>query len=296
MKRRQILLALVPPLCFGTGFTIAKPAVQHFPPLFMMLMIYGGIAVALSLIERGRLRTPFLSVFAIAAFAVTIQGALLFWGLRNDAMPATAANLILQIQTPFAILLDWLVMRERFDARKAFGTAIAILGVGIVIGLPEQAPGLLPTVMVIAAALCWSFGQVLARKLGRDGGMGQLKANAIGSVPQLALATLLVEQGQWQSLVTAGPLEWSMLAFVGVVGFFLAYLTWYMLLKECRMDEVAPFILLMPVVGIATASLFLDEVVSLAQVLGGLVILAGLAVVTGLGIPQLQRAGTIARP
>ena len=115
-------------------------------------------------------------------------------------------------------------------------------------------------------------------------------------MPQLALATLLIEQGQCQSLVTAGPLEWSMLAFVGVVGFFLAYLSWYKLLRECRMDEVAPFILLMPVVGIATASLFLDEVVSLAQVLGGLVILAGLAVVTGRGIPQRQRAGTIARP
>jgi hypothetical protein len=29
---------------------------------------------------------------------------------------------------------------------------------------------------------------------------------------------LLLEQGQWQSLVQAGWLEWSMLAFVGVVG------------------------------------------------------------------------------
>lgn len=172
MKRRQILLALVPPLCFGTGFTIAKPAVQHFPPLFMMLIVYGGIAIGLSLVERGRLRTPIASVFVIAAFAVTIQGALLFWALRDDAMTATAANLILQIQTPFAILLDWLVMRERFDARKAFGTAIAILGVGIVIGLPQEAPGLVPTVMIIVSAFCWALGQVLARKLGREGGMG----------------------------------------------------------------------------------------------------------------------------
>ena len=219
MTRRQILLALLPPLFFGTGFTIAKPAVQHFPPLFMMLLVYGGIAIALMLTHREKLKTPVASIIAISAFAVTIQGALLFWGLRSEAMPATAANLILQIQIPFAVLLDWLIMKERLDLTKAAGTALAIIGVAIVIGLPAEAPGLLPTVMIIAAAFCWSLGQVLARKLGKDNGPGLLKANALGSLPQLALATLLVEQGQWQSLTSATWFEWSMLAFVGVVGF-----------------------------------------------------------------------------
>lgn len=266
MTRRQILLALM-------------------PPLFLMLMIYGGIAVVLGATHRERLRTPLLSIFAIAAFAVTIQGALLFWGLRNEAMPATAANLILQIQIPFAVLLDCLIMKERLDLRKAAGTALAVAGVAIVIGLPEQAPGLLPTVMIIFGAFCRALGQALARKLGKDSGVGLLKANAFGSVPQLAIATLVIEHGQWRSVVTAGALEWSMLAFVGVVGFYLAYMCWFTVLKQCRMDEAAPFILLMPVVGIVTAFLVLGEAVSIAQVLGGVVILAGLAIVSGLGVP-----------
>jgi O-acetylserine/cysteine efflux transporter len=291
MTRRQILLALVPPLCFGTGFTIAKPAVTHFPPLFMMLMVYAGIALVLGITHREKLRTPVLSIIAISAFSVTIQGALLFWGLRNEAMPATAANLILQIQIPFAVLLDWLIMKEKLDAKKALGTAIAVLGVAIVIGLPEQAPGLLPTVMIIVSAFCWALGQVLARKLGRDSGVGLLKGNALGSVPQLALATLLVEQGQWQSVASASWAQWGMLAFVGIVGFYLAYMCWFTLLKQCRMDEAGPFILLMPVVGIATAALVLGEQVSLVQVAGGLVILFGLAIVSGLGFPKLKLAG-----
>jgi O-acetylserine/cysteine efflux transporter len=292
MTRRQILLALLPPLFFGTGFTIAKPAVEHFPPLFMMLMVYGGIALLLGLTHRAPLQTPVLSIVAISAFAVTIQGALLFWGLRSQEMSATAANLILQIQIPFAVLLDWLIMRDRMDLRKLAGTSIAVAGVAIVIGLPEQAPGLVPTVMIIVSAFCWALGQVLARRLGRDGGAGLLKANALGSVPQLALATLLIETGQYESLVTATWLEWSMLAFVGVVGFYLAYMSWFSLLRQCRMDEAAPFILLMPVVGILTASLVLGETVSAVQIAGGLVILAGLLIVSGLGLPRgLRRRG-----
>ena len=290
MTRRQILLALLPPLFFGTGFTIAKPAVTHFPPLFMMLLVYGGIAVVLGLTHRGRLKTPLLSIIAISAFAVTIQGALLFWGLRSEAMPATAANLILQIQIPFAVLLDWLIMKERLDGRKLLGTAIAILGVAIVIGMPEQAPGLVPSVMIIVSAFCWALGQVLARRFGKDSGVGLLKANAFGSVPQLALATLLIEHGQWQSLATADGLQWAALAFVGIVGFYLAYMCWFTLLKQCRLDEAGPFLLLMPAVGIVTAALVLGESVSVAQLAGGAVILGGLAIVSGLRLPKLRPA------
>ncbi|MCA3554579.1 EamA family transporter [Aestuariivirga sp.] len=290
MTRRQILLALLPPLFFGTGFTIAKPAVTHFPPLFLILICYASIALLMSLTRRGKLMTPWPSIILISAFAVTIQGALLFWAIRSPEMPATAANLILQIQIPFAVLLDWLLMKERPDGRKMLGTALAILGVALVIGLPETPPGLVPTVMIIVSAACWSFGQVLVRKLGRDNGAGVLKGNAIGSVPQLALATLLFEQGQWQSVITATWIEWAMLGFVAVVGFYFAYISWFTLLKQCRLDEASPFLLLMPVVGIVTAALVLGESVSAAQLAGGAVILSGLAIVSGLGLPKRKTA------
>ncbi len=288
MTRRQILLALMPPLFFGTGFTIAKPAVAHFPPLFMMLMVYGGIAIVLAITHREKLKTPLSSIIAISSLAVTIQGALLFWGLRETS--ATAANLILQIQIPMAVLLDWAIMKEKLDLRKSVGTALSIAGVAIVIGLPEEAPALIPTLMIIAGAFAWSLGQVLARKLGRDSGVGLLKANAFGSVPQLALATILFENGQLLSIQSAGLVEWSLLAFVGVVGFYLAYMCWFSLLRQCRMDEVAPFILLMPVVGIFTAFFVLGEPIVPAQIIGGLVILAGLAIVSGVG-PAKARKG-----
>ncbi len=295
MTRRQMLFAFLPPLFFGTGFTIAKPAVTHFPPLFLMLMVYGGIAAVLTLTHREKLKTPVLSMIAISAFAVTIQGALLFWGLRHPGMPATAANLILQVQIPFAVLLDWAIMKEALDVRKSIGTALAVAGVAIVIGMPQSAPAFLPAAMIIVSAFSWSLGQVLVRRLGRDSGPGLLKANAYGSVPQLLAATLLVERGQWDAVVTASRLDWLMLLFVGAVGFYLAYMCWFSLLKQCRMDEAAPFILLMPVVGIVTALVVLGEPVSPAQILGGLTIMAGLAVVSGFGLPQ-NRQGRVTDP
>lgn len=294
MTRNQILLALLPPLFFGTGFTIAKPAVTHFPPLFMMLLIYCGIALVLAFSHRERIRTPLFAVIAISAFAVTIQGALMFSGLRG--MPATAANLILQIQIPFAVLLDWLIGGERLNFRRTLGMAIAFLGVALVIGLPEEPPPFGAAALVVAGGFCWALGQTFARKFGRDSGVGLLKANAYGSLPQLALATLLFERGQLAALQTAGATEWLMLGFVGVVGYYLAYMIWFSLLRQCRMDEVAPFILLMPMVGILTALVMLGEVITPAQVAGGLVILSGLALVSGIERLLTKKAGPPAQP
>ncbi len=82
-------------------------------------------------------------------------------------------------------------------------------------------------------------------------------------------------------LSRAGPLEWFYLAFVAIIGFYLAYVAWFTLLKRVRVDEAAPFILLMTPIGVLTAVLWLGERLQPAQVIGGAIMLFGLAVVSG---------------
>lgn len=278
MTSRQILLATMAPLCWGVGFTLAKPAVTHFPPLFMMFLIYGGIAVVMLLTSREKIATPWPTVMIIAALAVTIQGAFIFGGLR--ALPATTATLVLQIQVPISIMIAWAIGAESFNLRKLIGTLVSLAGVAMVVGLPEDTPPLIPVLMMIVGSFIWGLGQVMIQTRGRDSGMLLLKANALAGTPQLILASLLLESGQSEALRSAGVSQWLTLGFVGVVGFYLAYSIWFTLLRQCRMDDVAPYLLLMPVTGFITAAAFLGESISLAQVLGGLVILLGLAIVS----------------
>lgn len=288
MSPKDIAIALVPPLSWGAGFTLAKPAVEQFQPLFMMAMIYVALVILLIPTARGPIRTPWLSLFAIAAFAVPIQGVFIFLGLKY--LPASVATLVLQVQVPFAVLLGWLVGGEAINVRKIFGTFVALAGVAAVVGLPHEAPPILPVIYIILGSLFWSFGQVLARKLGRDTGILQLKGMALAGLPQIVLATYFFEQGQWDSVQSAGVEQWLALAFVTGIGFYLGYAVWFSLLRRHRMDEVAPFVLLMPVIGIATAAIVLGERISPIQVAGGLVILFGLAIVSGVVPLRLRRA------
>jgi O-acetylserine/cysteine efflux transporter len=288
MKIKTLLLGLAAPLFWGTGLTLAKPAVTHFPPLFMLLLVYGGIALVMLVTVREKIKTPWKSVQLIAAFAVTIQGAFLFWGLRG--VEATTANLVLQTQVPMAVLLGWMMTGEALNARKLIGMAVALVGVAIVIGLPEQRPPMFPVALIIVGAFFWALGQVFAQKLGKDSGVVLLKANAVASTPQLFIATALIETGQIESITSAGPVEWATLAFVGIVGFYFAYIAWFSLLRRAPMDEAAPFILLMTPIGVLTAVVVLGETISPAQILGGAVLLFGLAIVSGLVFSKTQTA------
>ena len=62
-------------------------------------------------------------------------------------------------------------------------------------------------------------------------------------------------------------------------GFVAAYAIWYGLLRNYRLDQVAPFSLLMPIIGVVTGFLLLNERPSPLALVGGLVILIGLGLV-----------------
>ena len=292
MKGRDALLAVLPPLFWGTGFAVAKPAVEHFPPLMMMSMVYAGIALALFFTKTSRIATPWRLLVLIAAFNMPIQGLLLFLGLRD--LDVTTATLVLQSQVPMAVILGWLIAGESLNARKLIGTAVALAGVVAVIGLPEQRPPFLPVILVLLGALAWAFGQVLTRALGRDNGLAQFKGLSYAALPQLILGSAVIETGHVNAIITADRHDWLALAFVGVIGFYAAYAVWYSLLRRCRVDDLAPFVLLMPVFGIAFAWLVLGETVGAMQIAGGAVILVGLAIVAGLD-PARWRSADMAR-
>jgi O-acetylserine/cysteine efflux transporter len=287
MSPRNLGLAVLAPLCWGLTFTLAKPVVQHFPPLFMMFLVYAGIGLLMAVTHREPFKTPWPKLLLISALAVTIQGALLFYAVKD--VDATTSNLVLQAQVPAGVIMGWLIAGEPLNRARVIGTLIAVLGVVIVIGLPEHRQPLIPVLMIVLSGFVWAGGQVSARVLSKDSGAMTLKANAWFATPQLALASYVLEQGQWNALVTATPVQWLLFAFVGIFGFYVAYMTWFTLLKSVTVDQAVPFILLMTPIGLIAAVVFLGETITLVQLIGGAVLMLGLAVVNGLGVARVRR-------
>ena len=84
MSPRNLGLAVLAPLCWGLTFTLAKPVVNHFPPVFMMFLIYVGIALLMAFTHPQPFKTEWKKLLLSSALAVTIQGGLLFYAVKED--------------------------------------------------------------------------------------------------------------------------------------------------------------------------------------------------------------------
>ncbi len=237
-------------------------------------------ALVMQVYER---RVPLTSHFRgamIALFAVSLQSALIFKGLSG--MEASTGGLLSQVQVPMAIFAAWILGTEAVRLGKLVPICIAFVGVAIIIGLPAVLPPALPVITMLAGTAAWGLGQAMIAKYGEDEPTMLLKRTSFHGAMQLTAMTALLETGQWQSLVTADWFDWLGLVYLSVIGFALAYIIWYGLLKRNPVSSVSPFIMVIPVVTLITAVLFLGDDLTFAKLSGGALILLGVAMSSGI--------------
>jgi O-acetylserine/cysteine efflux transporter len=85
-----------------------------------------------------------------------------------------------------------------------------------------------------------------------------------------------LERGQIEALRSATLVVWLAVLVLAVGGYVVAYSIWYAMMRKYRVDQVAPFALLMPVVGVAAGAVLLGERLTALSAIGGIVVLAGL--------------------
>lgn len=276
MPLRDIGLAILVQAIWGVGLTLMKPSMAAFPPLLFITLVYAIVALALTPLAP-KSKTPFWWMFLIAALGGSIQSCLLAFGLT--LLPASASNLLLQSTVPFAILLSWALRIDSPNLRNGIGSLIALAGVAIVIGAPGQMQSAIGIIAITGCSLTWAGAQVLIRLYCKDSGLTFYTAMSRHAAPQALIASLLLERDQLGWIARAGIDNWIALVLMAMIGFAGGYALWYRLLIRNRVDQLLPFTLLMPPIGIATSVIVLGESLPAALLAGGLIVLVGLAVI-----------------
>jgi O-acetylserine/cysteine efflux transporter len=277
---RDVALAFGVTAAWGAGLTIAKGTMVQFPPIFLMAVALWVTALVMQVYERGTPTTGHGRAAFIAFFAVTLQSALIFKALSG--LEASTGGLLSQVQVPMAIFAAWALRTEPVQLGKLIPIGISFIGVAIIVGFPQQPPALVPLLTMLAGAAAWGLGQALISRYGQDASNLLLKRTSLHGAIQLTVMTLLLESGQWNAVQTATPLHWAGLVYNSVIGFALAYVIWYGLLKRNPVSSVSPFIMVIPVVTLITAAVFLGDDLGLIKLGGGALILLGVAMASGI--------------
>ena len=276
MKPLDLLLALAVPTIWGLGFTAAKAGLDQFPPILLMALRFSVTALVLVWFVK----PPWPSmgrIFVIAVVSATIQYSLTFTGLKE--LYASTAVIVVQLEVPFGALLAAIFLKERLGARPAFGMALAFLGVGLIAGEPRVGEDLMPLVLVVSGAFVWAIGQVMIKAMGPFGGFTLIAWVAVFAAPQLFVSSWLFEDGQLEAIRGADWRGWAVVLYLGLVMTALGYAIWYRLLANYRINQVMPFLLLLPVTSVGGSMLFLGERLSIMVATGGAIVIAGVAII-----------------
>jgi len=282
MLLRHRLLALLVAVCWGVNFPATALALEHFPPLFLVALRFAIIAIP-TLIFIPRPQVPVRWLLGVGLGIGTMQFAFLYLGMEAG-MPAGLASIVLQASAPFTVIIAGIWLRERISRRQAVGIAIAVLGLAAIAFHRSQVAALLPVALTLLGALGWAIGNVSTRKAQAPNALHlTLWMSVIPPLPMLAIS-LFVEGPEriGASLATAFTLEALPavlgLLYVVVIATLVGYGIWNGLLKGYPSSTVAPFSMLVPVVGVLASWLAFGEVIDLTELLAGAAVVAGVLV------------------
>lgn len=281
MPFHHIALAVFIQVLWGPVYTLAKPAVENwFSPVILVTCIYLIVSLVLSpLVPRAQ--TGAKTLFLLALFGCTIQSTMVYYALL--LLPASTAVLLMQLQLPVGVIASWCMGRDKPNWKNGIGSLICLAGIVIVIGIPEATADYLGIAAMLICVTSWAIVQAVIPVVAKDQGMTLYAAMARYAAPQMILVALVVEWAALPALAAIPPLGWAAVLGIALFGFALPYSIWYWLLMRHRADELLPFLLLMPVFGVAVAAWQLGEALPPSLLLGGAIILAGIGIVVWRG-------------
>ncbi|WP_127501368.1 EamA family transporter [Actinoplanes solisilvae] len=274
MRPRDIGLAVAVMAVWGFNFVVIETGLDHFPPLLFNALRF-TLAAFPAVLFVGRPQVPWRWIIAVGLILGVTKFSLLFGGMAAG-MPAGLSSLVLQSQAVFTLFFAVLLLRERPRPVQMAGLALALAGVGLV--ATRMGANLGAFLLIIGAAVAWGLSNVVTRKASPPDTLRfMVWVSAVASGPLIVLSLLVDGPSADWAAVRAIDLEaLSALLYVALISTLAGFAVWGSLLKAYGASTVAPFSMLVPFFGMASAALFLGERIHAVDIAGGVLVVGGI--------------------
>lgn len=278
MHRKHLTLAVLVTALWGLNFPITKLGLAHVDPLLLTGLRFALCALPwVFFVKRPKVAVRWLGAYGLI-FGVAM------WALINlgiaMGVPPGSASLLIQFSAFFTLAWGCLLFREPLTGPQLVGIVLAATGL---VGILAASPGKTTTtglLLVLISALAWSIGNVIIK-------LSKVKeifafvvwASLFAPIPLLSLTWWLHGATPFVALAAqTNAIVVLSLVFQVYAATHFCYWGWNYLLREYPVSTVAPLSLLIPVFGIVSSALIVDEVPSGWEWLCIALILSALAV------------------
>ncbi|MFI6674770.1 EamA family transporter [Kribbella sp. NPDC050470] len=267
-----LLVTAITPLLWGTTYLVTTELLPPGRPFLAALLRTLPAGLLLVLITRAVPRGSWwwrslvLGTLNIGAF-----NALLFIGAYR--LPGGVAATVGAIQPLFVALLSTGLLHQRLSLRTVLAAIGGVFGVGLLV---LRADARLDTWGVIAAlggAVVMAFGVVLSKRWTSPAPLLATTGWQLAAGGLVLLPVVYLVEGTPPAMTAQNVLGYAYLALIGSA---VAYALWFRGIRHLSPTDVTFLLLLSPVTATVIGWLALDQRLTTAQGVGGLVVLAAL--------------------
>lgn len=274
---QDLCLIMLVILAWGFNFVAIKVGLQEMPPILL-----GALRFSLLLIPAIFIPFPKIKLSLLVTYGLSInfgQFIFLFSAIKLG-MPAGLSSLVLQSQAFFTLILASVILNESFKLQNIVGLTIAVIGL-IVIGTHlDTNVTLAGLIVTLCAALCWAVGNITIKKAH---GVDMLSLTVWGGLIAIIpfwLVSLFFEGTSHikNALIHINLITLLAISYLTLIATILGYALWGKMLAKYPASFIAPFSLLVPVIGLTSTAMILDETLTLAELIGSIIIMIGLCI------------------
>ncbi len=278
MLKKHLSLAVLVTLVWGVNFPITKLGLRAIDPFVLTGIRFALAALPLVFfIKRPAVKFSYVTAYGII-FGLGMWG-VINYGIQVGVSPGIA-SLIIQLSVFFTMGWGFVLFKEKIRGAQMIGAVLALIGLAGIISTQEGNHAVLGVMLIVLSAVAWSIGNVIIKKSGvKEIFSFMVWASLIPPIPLFLTAWLMHGSAAFEGLQASLDLTAVLsILFQVYLATHFAYWGWNSLLKLYPVSTVAPLSLLIPVFGIASSMLILDERISTPNLISIGIIIAGLAV------------------
>jgi drug/metabolite transporter (DMT)-like permease len=284
LPRKGILLLMTLSLFWGLAWPAIKISVNEIPPWTFRsyCLVLSGIGILILAKANGfKLRLPSHELKPLCFVALfSITGWHMFSAHGVLRMDASRAVIIAFTMPLWATILSALLLKERIKSTRLLALGIGLGGLALLIWPELDAVGATPVgaLFMLGAAVSWATGTVLIKRTDWNTPTTVLTGwqLLLGSIPVVMGALFLEPLGVTLNVSTSAIFALTYIIFFPMIYCHWAYFT---LVRIFPASIAAISTLAIPVVGVFSSTLILNESVGISEIVALFLVVTALSIV-----------------
>ncbi|MBD3305101.1 EamA family transporter [candidate division KSB3 bacterium] len=300
---RWNILIILTFVVWGTMHPPLKIVSDALPPLLVNLLRFSLALGVLTpfMLRQNRIPTirDLLKISALGIVGIALYGVLVVAGLHRST--AVNSSILLNTHPVIAAFVAPLLIQEKHLHRRGIvGIIVGFLGVTVVVTNGFHLGGVLDmkylqgNLLLLLSALCLAVYAMCSKFfIPAYGSLVTTYFAVLAGTLMLLLSTLIT--GDIASLSQVSLTHFLCIGYIAIVVTAIAWVVWFKAIERIGVIRAETLFFLIPISGVITSAVFLDEPITGMTLAGAALILAGIYLVQKKPVSPLRRRNVSTR-